>query len=405
MGLIVLGVGGFVALACCAGIFSGGGRVAENSSNKTNRQHADAKAAAEAEQREQEERDRQRRDELRRNKPELDARRAKEEAAYRLAKQEAASRAAKEEAAYRLAKVEFAAARKLKDARRLADDASEEVRRNPKEAARLRDLAADRYQEIVKSFPGTQAAADAQKLLDGKAVPDRPLPSVPRQPGPVPAERFPAERLSNLAYSVDLAFIEDWGSEVKQIPATVVDKGVLMAVPYQSFRAGNYEFNVYGDPEHPACLEIGVYKDLLGSLSAKQRCVAFMASLLPDPGDRCLLRSLNLNQDLRERGGLTFEVTPETAEDAYGGWWVSVYDTAALGKSRSSPQEREAITVQRDAPETSQAGGPAQWSPQELALARPGGKTVYVRGYTRKDGTYVQAHTRAAPGSGGGRRR
>jgi hypothetical protein len=31
--------------------------------------------------------------------------------------------------------------------------------------------------------------------------------------------------------------------------------------------------------------------------------------------------------------------------------------------------------------------------------------TVYVKGYTRKDGTYVRPHTRSAPGSGGGRRR
>jgi hypothetical protein len=31
--------------------------------------------------------------------------------------------------------------------------------------------------------------------------------------------------------------------------------------------------------------------------------------------------------------------------------------------------------------------------------------TVYVKGYTRKDGTYVAPHTRSAPGSGGGRRR
>lgn len=30
--------------------------------------------------------------------------------------------------------------------------------------------------------------------------------------------------------------------------------------------------------------------------------------------------------------------------------------------------------------------------------------TVHVRGYTRKDGTYVRPHTRSAPGSGRGRR-
>lgn len=34
-----------------------------------------------------------------------------------------------------------------------------------------------------------------------------------------------------------------------------------------------------------------------------------------------------------------------------------------------------------------------------------GSKTVHVRSYTRKDGTVVRAHSRSAPGSGGGRRR
>lgn len=34
-----------------------------------------------------------------------------------------------------------------------------------------------------------------------------------------------------------------------------------------------------------------------------------------------------------------------------------------------------------------------------------GDKSVHVDGYTRKDGTTVKSHDRAAPGQGGGRRR
>jgi len=127
--------------------------------------------------------------------------------------------------------------------------------------------------------------------------------------------------------------------------------------------------------------------------------------LLPDAGDRCFLKSLNRNKDLQKRGGLTFEVTPETAEDAYGGWWVSVYDIAALDKSRASSTELANITVPKQAPDTSPGGSETSWSPAQQALARPGGKSVYVHDYVRKDGSYVHAHTRAAPGSGGRRRR
>jgi hypothetical protein len=111
---------------------------------------------------------------------------------------------------------------------------------------------------------------------------------------------------------------------------------------------------------------------------------------------------------------LTFEVTPETAEDAYGGWWVSVYDELALDKSRASRQELDTITERKDdilqAARNVAASQPATyrdtlptWSPTDLQYARPSstsaGQTdrVYVKGYYRKDGTYVQPHTRSAP--------
>jgi hypothetical protein len=179
-------------------------------------------------------------------------------------------------------------------------------------------------------------------------------------------------------------------------------------VPYQSFRSGDYEVNVYGDPQRPAGLEVGVYKDLLKSHLAKTRCVEFLATVLTEPADRAVLRSLKLAQDTRERSGLTFEVTPETAADAYGGWWVSVYDRPALDRSRASDRELKEITVRRDEVKKAPAGGTGgtAWTLRDLTYARPapsgssGGGTVYVRGYTRKDGTYVRPHTRSAPGSG-----
>lgn len=66
-----------------------------------------------------------------------------------------------------------------------------------------------------------------------------------------------------------------------QIPATVIDKGVLRNVPYKSYRAGDYEVNVYGDPDQPARVEIGVYRSLLTSQDAKHNCVDFLTSACP----------------------------------------------------------------------------------------------------------------------------
>jgi predicted RNA-binding Zn-ribbon protein involved in translation (DUF1610 family) len=132
---------------------------------------------------------------------------------------------------------------------------------------------------------------------------------------------------------------QSWARGLQQIPATVIDKGVLRHIPYKSFRTGDYEINIYGDPDHPSGLEVGIYKSLIQSQDAKNQCMEFMAAVLNDPADRTMLKSLKLTQDIQIRDGLSFEVTPETAEDAYGGWWISVYDPAALDRSRASPQE------------------------------------------------------------------
>jgi hypothetical protein len=215
---------------------------------------------------------------------------------------------------------------------------------------------------------------------------------------------------------------QPWASDFHQIPATVIDAGVKKNVPYQSFRCGSdYEVNVYGDPDSPAAIEIGVYRDLLKDAKAKENCVAFIASVLGEPTDAAILRLLDRRKDLVVRNGLSIEITPETAEDAYGGWWVSVYDEAALDKVRATQKELEQITVERAAARqavASQRTAPPQpslasarsdddellgWSPSDMRYARApkapssgggGGGRVYVRSYYRKDGTYVHAHTR-----------
>ena len=68
-----------------------------------------------------------------------------------------------------------------------------------------------------------------------------------------------------------------------------------------------------------------------------------LAALLADADDRNALKALNLDKDKQTRGGLVFEVTPDSAPDAYGAWWVSVYDARALEAARNpSPDLVEA---------------------------------------------------------------
>src|SRR4030095_5272980 len=60
------------------------------------------------------------------------------------------------------------------------------------------------------------------------------------------------------------------------------------------------------------------------------------------------LRSLDLKPGKTEREGLTFEVTPETAEDAYGGWWISVYSPKLLDEARATEEELRKLSVTED---------------------------------------------------------
>jgi len=215
-----------------------------------------------------------------------------------------------------------------------------------------------------------------------------------------------------------------WAAGLTQIPATVIDKGVLRNVPYTSYRCGangDYELNVYGDPDTPAGVEIGVYGTLTKDPGAKQRCIEFIAAVLPGAADAAILKAARLEGDKIERRGMTVETTPPTAEDAYGGWWVSVYYEHRLDQARASEKELTAITAARDVPAEPATADSGQakrssrasagevdwdWTREDLQKARPpqastaspstGGR-VYVRGYHRKDGTYVKAHTRRRP--------
>jgi len=246
----------------------------------------------------------------------------------------------------------------------------------------------------------------------------------PRRATEKESENRPAEgvasRIPDWRQTVESLSKQEWAENVTQIPATVIDKGVLRNVPYTSYRVANdYEVNIYGDPDSPAGIEIGVYRELLGSDAAKRNCVEFVAGLLSDNTDAKILRALKPSIDSASRGGLTIEITPPTSEDAYGGWWVSVYDEHSLDGMRASEAELAAITVARNAtpvdeqppkgtdldkpraPEPSV--DPVDWLPSEMRYARPAPPSaaessspgrVYVRGYYRKDGTYVRAHTR-----------
>jgi hypothetical protein len=194
-----------------------------------------------------------------------------------------------------------------------------------------KDKALAKLADVVKHYPGTRAAKEAQAWLDEM-------------------DRRQSSRLADVSHSLEVAASKPYLKGLVQIPATVIDKGILRNVPYQSFRAGDYEVNVYGDPDQPAGLEIGINRGLLKSMAARRNCIDFVGSVMSDPADQKLLTALKLmRKDMVILDGLTVEVTTPMEEDSYGGWWVSAYREKALDHARASDKELAQIAVQRGA--------------------------------------------------------
>jgi hypothetical protein len=162
---------------------------------------------------------------------------------------------------------------------------------------------------------------------------------------------------------------QTWASNLKQIPATVIDAGPMKNVPYVSFRcAEDYEINIYGDLEQPAAIEAGVYGRLAKDELAKSRCEEFLHSLFLNPTHKARLRGLDWKEDLKTAEGMTFEVTPPTAPDAYGGWWMSVYSLSQLDASRASASELKEITTATPAVTGNEED--SSWTRDDFKMAR-----------------------------------
>ncbi len=135
----------------------------------------------------------------------------------------------------------------------------------------------------------------------------------------------------------------------RQIPATTIDNGYLRNIPYLSFRINKrVEMNVYGNPEDPVCLEFGIYERGEKITRFKKIIRAYLAGILQSRAEIAALYSLDEKGGKTKVGKFVFEVTPPTAPDAYGGWWLSIYDESRLDRFRVSDEEYRKNTLPFD---------------------------------------------------------
>lgn len=130
-----------------------------------------------------------------------------------------------------------------------------------------------------------------------------------------------------------------------EIPATLIDSGVFKNVPYKSFRVNrDIELNIYGDPENPAGVEIGIYGRRRGDAKLQTMLRNYLAGFLTTRGELRAMYSLPLSGGLARAEELTFETTPPSAPDANGAWWISAFNERALAKARLSGAEYARLT-------------------------------------------------------------
>ena len=125
-----------------------------------------------------------------------------------------------------------------------------------------------------------------------------------------------------------------------EIPATVIDVADFRNVPYKSFRVNEeVELNIYGDPENPAGVELGIYGPRSADKKLRKLLRAYLAGFLTTREEIAALYSLGLRKGKTQVGNIVIEITPANAFDAYGAWWVSLYNPTALDQVRLSDAE------------------------------------------------------------------
>ena len=172
------------------------------------------------------------------------------------------------------------------------------------------------------------------------------------------------------------------------IPATVVDVGVFGNVPYQSFSNGNVEVNAYGDPADLVGLEAGTR---LEDPALQQCLMQFIAAQPLMAADQQRVQRLTIAPALDQQPGLSVEVTPRSAPDAYDAWWISLERPEMIAAARAPPEEVYAVTTPHaqwyPAPPTYYRRPPRVYVP--YSPYRPPGVRVYVPGFSRRSGVYV----------------
>lgn len=159
-----------------------------------------------------------------------------------------------------------------------------------------------------------------------------------------------------------------------EIPATTISIGDLRNVPYKSFRVNrDIELNIYGDPNDPCGVELGIYGSRKNNEKLQRVLRAYLAGFLTNREELKALYGIDLKGGKAVAGDITFEAAPPTAPDAFGAWWISLFNLKDLNAIRLSDAEYAKLT-----------------KPADEVIDRSG--RVIAKGWTKKDLEEMEHH-------------
>lgn len=187
---------------------------------------------------------------------------------------------------------------------------------------------------------------------------------------------------------------------LRQIPATHIDNGYLKNVPYLSFRINDYiEMNIYGNPDDPAAIEFGVYGKLASNDQMRRTLRSFMAGFLSSRKEVGAIYSIPFTGGEKSAGDFRIRITPASAPDAYGAWWICLYNPKTLEVARVGDAEyAKATTAFGQVVGASGKVRSGVWSEEHLKRslrAQDGGDGAshFTLGFLRESGGWLRLFT------------
>ena len=184
--------------------------------------------------------------------------------------------------------------------------------------------------------------------------------------------------------------LNDSIKSLEQIPATTIDNGILKNIPYMSFRMNEYiELNIYGDPNDPAAIEFGIYGKNQSNDKMRRVLRSFMAGFLSSREEVGAIYAIPFSGGTKAVGPICLQITPASAPDAYGAWWIQLYNPKKLESSRLSDADYDRLTMPpHQVVDRSGKVRENAWSGGDLAhssrLKALGGKaSIFLRGFYR----------------------